>query len=151
MSLIDTWHISNRINLFLLEGIPEEHLSDTLAGKGRSVGHQFAHLYNVRLMWIDSAAPETGKHLKKIEKEHSISKSLLSKAFLESAETMAAVIQIGIETGRVKGFKPNVEAFVGYLIAHEAHHRGQILLTLKSNGHLPDKKVLFGMWEWGVR
>lgn len=34
---------------------------------------------------------------------------------------------------------------------HEAHHRGQIMIILKQDGHLVDKKVHFGIWEWGVR
>ncbi|MBC8144122.1 MAG: hypothetical protein H7X80_00985 [bacterium] len=53
--------------------------------------------------------------------------------------------------GKVKGFKPHVTAFVGYMIAHEAHHRGQIAMRLKQAGHPLDKKVSYGMWEWGVR
>ena len=27
--------------------------------------------------------------------------------------------------GKVKGFKPHVQAFVGYIVSHESHHRGQ--------------------------
>jgi uncharacterized damage-inducible protein DinB len=28
--------------------------------------------------------------------------------------------------GRIKGCKPDAASFLGYLIAHDAHHRGQI-------------------------
>ena len=35
--------------------------------------------------------------------------------------------------------------------AHEGHHRGQILLALKANKHMVDRKVQYGLWEWGVR
>jgi hypothetical protein len=37
------------------------------------------------------------------------------------------------------------------LIAHEAHHRGQMLLLARQLGHPVDKSTSFGMWEWGVR
>jgi uncharacterized damage-inducible protein DinB len=53
--------------------------------------------------------------------------------------------------GKVKSFKPHATAFVGYLISHESHHRGQIVWTLKDTGHPLDQKVLYGLWEWGVR
>jgi uncharacterized damage-inducible protein DinB len=53
--------------------------------------------------------------------------------------------------GKVKGFKPHVVAFVGYLISHESHHRGQIGWTLKNTGHPLSQKTAYGLWEWGVR
>jgi uncharacterized damage-inducible protein DinB len=53
--------------------------------------------------------------------------------------------------GKVKGFKPHAVAFLGYLISHESHHRGQIGWTLKNNGQPLDRKTEFGLWEWGVR
>jgi uncharacterized damage-inducible protein DinB len=53
--------------------------------------------------------------------------------------------------GKVKGFKPHATAFLGYLISHESHHRGQIVLALKQSGHPVDKKISYGIWEWGVR
>jgi len=51
----------------------------------------------------------------------------------------------------VRGFKPHVTAFLGYLLAHDAHHRSQIILALKQSGHKIDQKVGYGIWEWGSR
>ncbi|HYF31685.1 MAG TPA: DinB family protein [Chitinophagaceae bacterium] len=150
-ALVETWHISHRINEYLLSGIQEPHLADISLAKGRSVGHQFAHMHNVRLMWVQASAPDLLPGLQKIDKEIIITKKVLLDAFEISSEVIAEILKRGIETAKVKGFKPTPEAFLGYMISHESYHRGQIVLALKENGHLPDKKILYGMWEWGVR
>ena len=54
---IETFEIHNRINLFLLKEIEEGWLNDAVASKGRNIGEQFAHIHNVRLMWLKAAAP----------------------------------------------------------------------------------------------
>ena len=150
--LLETWEIHNRINLFLLDGIPPEHLKDVSASKGRNVGEQFAHLHNVRLMWLQVAAPDLFKKQKKIEKESTTKKDLLRRSLTASADAVKALLRKSLDSdSRIKGFKPHAVAFLGYLIAHESHHRGQIIVTLKQNGHHVDKKIQYGIWEWGVR
>ena len=148
--LVETWNISAGMNEFLLKDISENHLQDIAVSKGRNVGEQFAHIHNVRLMWIKVALPGALDALNKIEKTGFTKNSLLNE-LKSSTKTIEELINTGLETGRIKGFKPHPHAFVGYLIAHEAHHRGQIIQTLKENGHLPDKKVLYGIWEWGTQ
>lgn len=148
--LIETWEINNRINLYLLKDIPEEHLNDSLLSKGRNVGEQFAHIHNVRLMWLKASAPDLMKDCEKIERG-AITKKQLTKELEKSSEAIAELFEKGLKVGKISGFKPHPTAFLGYLIAHEAHHRSQIILALKQSGHLPDKKVLFGIWEWGTR
>lgn len=156
MSLVDqvieTWAIHNRINLYLLESIAPEHLANVGPSKGRSVGEQFAHLHNVRLMWLKAAAPDLLEGLQKLEKEQARELGALAGALAASSERIARLARRALEgDGRIKGFKPHAAGFLGYLISHESHHRGQILLTLKQTGAPADKKVAFGLWEWGVR
>lgn len=148
--IIETWEINNRINIYLLNAIPEAHLTDISASKGRTVGEQLAHIHNVRLMWLKEAMPSLLATVQKIEKEN-ITKQLIIEQFAKSGEAVSLMLQKGFTDGRIKGFKPHPTAFAGYIIAHEAHHRGQVVLSLKQSGHHLDKKILFGLWEWGTK
>lgn len=149
--LLETWRIHNRIHLYLLDAIPDDALNAALAEKARTVSKLFAHIHDVRLLWLKSAAPELLNGLSKIESDGA-SKPELKSALSKSGEAIEALLRKGIaDKGRIKGFKPHVVAFLGYLISHESHHRGQIGWTLKFSGHPLDKKTAYGLWEWGVR
>ena len=147
---IETFEINNRINLYLLNAIAPGSLKFQAGGKGRTVGEQFAHIHNVRLMWLNAAAPDLAVKVEKIEKE--ADKKVLEKSLKSSGEAIAELLKrAGGPGGKIKNFKPHSAAFVGYLVSHESHHRGQIALTLKLAGAPLDKKIGFGIWEWGSR
>jgi uncharacterized damage-inducible protein DinB len=150
--IVDTWNINNRINLYLLDAIPPAALNDLSASKGRTVAQQLAHLHNVRLMWLKVSEPELMEGIEKIEKETAANKKLLARRLKESGKAMETLLKNSLENGgRIKGFKPHITAFLGYVLAHESHHRGQIALSLKQSGHPLEKRIGYGMWEWGVR
>jgi uncharacterized damage-inducible protein DinB len=150
--LVEAWQINARINAYLLQALTPSALRAVAASGGRTVGEALAHLHNVRLMWLKAAAPDLLAGLDKIEKGGNNSAAELVKALNASTAAVTALVTRALASdGKVKGFKPHVHAFVGYLVSHESHHRGQIALALKQSGQPLDKKVAYGLWEWGSR
>ena len=150
--LIETWAIHNRINLYLLDAISDDAMGSTPSPKCRTVYDLFAHIHNVRLLWLKAAAPELLAGLEKLETKTVGDKASLRAALEASGQAIEQLLRKGLAAGgKVKNFKPHAPAFLGYLISHESHHRGQAGWALKLSGHPLDKKTAFGLWEWGVR
>lgn len=150
--IIETWLIHNRINLYLLEAIPDEAFAVTWNSKGRSVYALLAHIHNVRLMWLKAAAPDLLEGLDKLDSKIIAERTALANALTASAVAIETLVKRGLEAGgKIKNFKPHATAFVGYLISHESHHRGQLELVLRYGGFPLDDKISYGLWEWGTR
>ena len=150
-SLLDTFAINQKANELLLANVSDlAWQMPTPTGKGRTIAAIASHMHNVRLMWL-SAADKTAKLPAKLDGEKS-SREAVSQALCNSATAISKLIEKGLAdpAGKVPNFKPNVVAFVGYLIAHDAHHRGQIAMLARQLGHPIPAKTGFGMWEWGT-
>lgn len=155
--LLETWDIHARINHYVLDALDDDALDDDAlasiaSSRGRSVGETFAHVHNVRPMWLEAAESERLAALEKVEKADALAKSTLGDALRSSDAAVRALLSDSpAGDGRVKGFRPHATAFLGYLISHESHHRGQIALALEQSGRPLDRKTAYGIWEWGVR
>lgn len=147
--ITDTWMINNKINLKLLDAIDAEGMNCSLSKRGgRTVADQIGHLHNVRLMWLTVCDKSLMNGLIKIEKGNP-DKKLLKESLISSAKAIQTLFENAADTGKLKGFKRGVIPMLGYFIAHEAHHRGNILLTLKECGHAVDKQFTYDIWDWG--
>jgi len=150
--LVETWQIHDRIHAYLLDAIAAPGLAAVGPTKGRSVGQAFAHIHNVRLMWLQAAGAALPAGVAKLDSDTPHSAAALKQALAGSGKAIARLLESSLASGgRIKGFKPHVHAFVGYLIAHESHHRGQVAIALKAGGVPLDRKTAYGLWEWGVR
>lgn len=150
-SLLNAFDTNDRINGYMLENLPAEAWrAAPPEGKGRSIAAIVAHMHNVRVMWLKAAAKES-KIPEQLDR-NSVTQAEASKALEQSRSALSAVLKSAMEgDGRVKGFRPDVAGFCGYLIAHDAHHRGQISMLARQVGHPLSQKAMFGMWEWGTR
>jgi uncharacterized damage-inducible protein DinB len=148
--LLDTWRISVRIGLYALEGVDDEGLG-AVGLTGRTPGQQFAHLHRARRMWLEHTAPDLHAAVADVDEADTSDRDALRRALVASGAAIEELIRRGLESGRIKGFKPHPTAFAGYLVAHEAYHLGDIGVRLSQAGHPLSKKVSYGLWEWGVR
>jgi uncharacterized damage-inducible protein DinB len=148
-ALLNAFETNDRINQFLLENIPEAAWrAEPPGGKGREIAAIFSHMHNVRVMWLKATKGKIPAQLDR----HTVTPAQTHKALDASRDALKEVLQTSLNSdGRIKGFRPDVAGFVGYLIAHDAHHRGQITMLARQVGHPISQKTMFGMWEWGVR
>jgi uncharacterized damage-inducible protein DinB len=150
-ALLTAFDTSDRINQYMIENLPPEAWqAEPPGGKGRTIAAIVAHIHNVRVMWLKAAAK--GSKIPEQLERSAVTPAQASKGLEESRAALGAVLKAALGSdGRVKGFKPDVAGFLGYLIAHDAHHRGQICMLARQIGHPLPQKAMFGMWEWGSR
>lgn len=148
--LVEAWRTSNRINLFLIKHIGSAGMKCSLSRRGgRDVARQFAHMHNVRVWHLEKRARDLAEGLSVFESKITPAKTELKKALIASGRAVETFLA-GVLSGEPKrrGFKKGVFSTFGYFIAHESHHRGSILLTLKECGHKLDQKTQYAIWDW---
>jgi hypothetical protein len=150
--LVEAWRVNNRINLFLLDGIDQNGLACTLSRRGgRTVARQFAHMHNNRISVLLHWTPDLVKGARVFESKEEPGGDELAFALMESGELVTHYIRKASTDTTVKTLKRGLVVAVSYLISHDSHHRGSILLTLKQSGQKVDQDTQYGIWDWDKR
>ncbi len=153
-ALSEAWQTNNRINLLLLEHISDEGLLCSLSTRGgRDVARQFAHLHNVRVWALENRrSKDLAEGLVKFPTRVTPSREELRDALVASGDAVEQfLVDVLHGTANRRGFKKGIFAHLAYFVAHESHHRGSILLTLKQSGHAVEKSIAYAIWDWDRR
>ena len=149
---------NERLNQMLIEHVAAEAWMAKPPGNVRSIAAIFAHVHNVRVKWIRLTAP----HLKR---PRLLGRGLspqadVSAAFAQSAarceEMLIAAFDGRNGKGRIEKFVrdgwggplPAGPEMLCYMVAHEAHHRGQVSMIAHQLGFKLPNEVTSRLWNW---
>jgi uncharacterized damage-inducible protein DinB len=146
---------NERMNQILIEHLAPAAWRATPAGKVRTIQAIFTHMHNVRCKWVRLTAPHM-KVPRLLNRAHCTPKQAragLSESGARCGEMLAEALGGG---GRIEKFRrdgwaapwPVGVEMLCYMIAHEAHHRGQVCVLAHQLGFRLPNKVMSGIWNW---
>lgn len=154
--LIETWAANDAMNQLVLAHLDPRAWREPLPGKkpgGRSIGTIVAHLHNCRVHWLRRNAPHlrapamlepykcTMKQAQAaLRKTAAQCTRMLTDALSDNPKNATFTRDSWMRTW------PAGATMFAYMFAHEAHHRGQILMLAHQLGYRIPPKV--NIWNW---
>ena len=159
--LFAAWRTTNRVTVFLVEHLPHELWGATVPGAPRRTVRMIAgHIHNARCMWIKTLGKEHGIAVPRAVNRRKVEPQDLMAALDHSSRGIISLLQLGFERG---GTIPGSSAYtwrnlpldVGhvltYFVAHEGHHRGQIVMVARQLGCRLPVEITGGLWHFSNR
>jgi uncharacterized damage-inducible protein DinB len=159
--ILDAWRTTNRVSIWLVAQLPSELWTASLPGESRrTVRMLAAHLHNARSRWLRTLGPENGIAVPPLVDRHRVTRRQLVTALGRSGAGIEALLALGLASG---GRVPPTRAYVwrnlpldvghvlSYFVAHEGHHRGQLVMVARQLGHRLPAEVVNGLWQWQHR
>jgi uncharacterized damage-inducible protein DinB len=143
----EAWLVNHRMNLLLLEAVGEEGLTVSYAPRARNVRRIFVHLHNQRLNWL-GAMVKNPPQIERLKNRDPHDIPTLKAALDQSAMAIADMLEPIAKARKLKGFDRSPVTLLGFMLAHEAHHRGQAILALRLAGKPLPREVTASIWDW---
>jgi uncharacterized damage-inducible protein DinB len=160
-TILDTWRTSNRLTVYLVERLPPELWDCAVPGAPRRTIRMIAgHLHNSRCMWIKTLGRELGIPVPRSVDRRRVGRKELVPALERSSRGILRLLVVGCEQGGTipaastyiwRNLPLDVGHVLAYFVAHEAHHRGQIVLVARALGYRLPSAVTEGLWQWTKR
>ena len=155
-SIIAAWRTNAGITASLVANVPAD-VWDVAVPTRRTVRSILAHLHNSRAWWLKTLGRENGIPVPELVDVRAVTRTPLLRALKRSAGGIEALLRLGIDSG---GQIPRTKAYVwrnlpldvghvlAYFVAHESHHRGQIILLARQSGHRLQREVVNDLWQF---
>jgi uncharacterized damage-inducible protein DinB len=160
-TILDTWRTSNRLTVYLVEHLPPQLWSCAVPGAPqRTVGMILGHIHNARCMWIKTLGRELGIAVPRSVDRRRVGRKQLVPALERSSRGISKLLTLGLDRGgRIppastyiwRNLPLDVGHVLAYFVAHEAHHRGQVVLVARALGYRLPPTVTAGLWQWTKR
>lgn len=161
VTLIDAWRTNSRVTAYLIEHLPDTLWEAAVPGVPRRTIRMIAgHLHNCRCTWIKTLGQEHGVLLPAPVDRRTVTRRQLLAALKRSSRGIQAILELGLAAG---GHVPPSKRYVWrnlpldvhhvltYFVAHEAHHRGQIVMLARQLGQRLPGDISGELWHWTRR
>ena len=160
-SLLNAWRTNNRVTVFLIENLPAELWTASVPGAPRRTVRMIAgHIHNARCMWIKTLGQEHGIAAPRAVNRHKIDAKALGPALERSSRGILSLLTLGLDRGGTipmsasyswRNLPLDVGHVLTYFVAHEGHHRGQIVMLARQLGFRLPVEITGGLWHWSKR
>ena len=157
-SILAAWRTNNRATIFLVENLPAALWEASVPGAPRRTVRMIAgHIHNARCMWIRTLGAPHGLPVPVPVDRHRVGARTLPPALRRSGLAMPRLLELGLEHGgripptpvyRWRNLPLDVGPVLAFFVAHEAHHRGQIVMVARAVGQRLPAEVTDGLWQW---
>jgi uncharacterized damage-inducible protein DinB len=160
-TIVAAWATTNRVTAFLIENLPSELWGATVPGAPRRTIRMIAaHLHNSRCSWTRTLGKEQGVAAPESVDRRTVTRRQLVAALGRSSLGIAGLLEAGFAHGGTlpapatyawRNLPLDVGHLLTYFVAHEGHHRGQIVMLARQLGHRLPVSVTGGVWDWTKR
>jgi uncharacterized damage-inducible protein DinB len=118
------------------------------------------HIHNSRCMWIKTLGKEHGIAVPRAVNRHKVEPKELIPALGRSSRGMISLLTLGCDRGGAipgsssytwRNLPLDVGHVLTYFVAHEGHHRGQIVMLARQLGYRLPAEITNGLWLWSRR